>query len=179
MKCLGRLSAPFSRPGYFISIIDPAVGLACPSKEACPGGSNRTGNASCAPGYAGDRCSQCTEGSYLLYNQCHPCGKSALIWIFSVGLPVLALLGATLIPPDRLLRLLHRPLHFPTRTEAVMRLVGTLGILIFRPPPEPSASRGAKLAAKLGASHAHVVEQKHPAASVTSPQTTALPGARA
>jgi hypothetical protein len=105
MKCLGRLSAPFALQGYVISIIDPTVGLPCPSKEACPGGSNRSGNASCAPGYAGDRCSQCTENSYLLYNQCNSCGNSALIWIFSVGLPILVLLGATLIPPDRLLNL--------------------------------------------------------------------------
>ena len=86
MKCLGRLSAPFAKPGYFISPIDPTIGLKCPLEEACLGGPS--GNSSCGPGHAGKRCTRCTEGHYQLYHRCNECGVAALIWIFSVILPV-------------------------------------------------------------------------------------------
>ena len=89
MVCPGQLSAPFAKPGFIISIVDPTAALPCPSEEACLGGLG-SGDANCAPGYAGYRCARCTEGNYLLYNQCKRCGITALIWVFSVLLPIIA-----------------------------------------------------------------------------------------
>jgi hypothetical protein len=56
--------------------------------------SSLASNASCAPTYAGNRCARCTEGHFKLYNQCKPCGITALIWIFSVVLPIAAVVMA-------------------------------------------------------------------------------------
>ena len=99
MVCPGRLSAPFAKPGFFVSTLDPTIALACPSEEACLGGANSgnaSGNASCHPGYAGSLCARCTEGSYLIYHQCKPCGIPALIWSFSVVSPIVAIIGVSL-----------------------------------------------------------------------------------
>jgi hypothetical protein len=99
MMCPGGLSAPFPKRGFIVSRVDPALGLPCPSEEACLGGSNsgNASNASCGPGHAGNRCAQCTDGNYLLYNQCKQCGMPALIWIFSVALPIIVIVGVLLM----------------------------------------------------------------------------------
>ena len=109
MVCPGRLSAPFAKPGFFVSTLDPTIALACPSEEACLGGANSgnaSGNASCHPGYAGSLCARCTEGNYLIYHQCKPCGIPALIWSFSVLLPIVAIIGVSLK-----IQLLAIPMH--------------------------------------------------------------------
>jgi len=99
MVCPGRLSAPFPKRGFFLSRVDPALGLPCPSEEACLGGSHSgsASNASCSPGYTGNRCARCTDGNYLLYNRCKQCGIPAVIWIFSVGLPIVVIIGELLM----------------------------------------------------------------------------------
>jgi hypothetical protein len=99
MVCPGGLSAPLPKRGFFLSRVDPALGLPCPSEEACLGGSHSgsASNASCSPGYAGNRCARCTDGNYLLYNRCKQCGIPAVIWIFSVGLPIVAIIGELLM----------------------------------------------------------------------------------
>lgn len=95
--CPGRLSAPIAKRGFVVSSIDPTKGLPCARLEACLGGSN-SGNSSCGPGYSGNRCARCTEDKYLLYNRCETCGIPALIWIFSVILPIIAVMGVSLNP---------------------------------------------------------------------------------
>lgn len=99
MVCPGGLSAPFPKRGFFLSRLDPALGLPCPSEEACLGGSHtgNASNASCSPGYTGNRCARCTDGNYLLYNRCKQCGIPAVIWIFSVGLPIVFIIGVLLM----------------------------------------------------------------------------------
>ena len=100
MVCLGRLRAPFAMPGFVVSLVDPTIGLPCPSEEACLGGpssGNASGIVTCLAGYAGTRCARCTEGNYLLKNRCKPCGIPALIWTFSVIVPIVAIIGASLM----------------------------------------------------------------------------------
>jgi hypothetical protein len=124
--CPGRLSAPIAKRGFVVSSIDPTKGLPCARLEACLGGSN-SGNSSCGPGYSGNRCARCTEGKYLLYNRCETCGISALIWIFSVILPIIAVMGVSLNPLWPLRCLCVRVDH-ALPTEAV-----TVGALLCSP----------------------------------------------
>jgi hypothetical protein len=56
--------------------------------------SGNASNASCAPTYAGNRCARCADGHFKLYNQCRQCGITALIWVFSVLLPIAAVVMA-------------------------------------------------------------------------------------
>ena len=87
MSCLGRLSSPFARPGFIVSAAVPSLAVECAKFEACLG-------SDCSPGYTGNRCARCAEGTYRLNNACEPCGDSALIWSFGVVLPCIVAIGA-------------------------------------------------------------------------------------
>ena len=74
-----------SSPGWHRSSPDAEALFACPLRGACEPG-NATGDAACAPGYAGPVCAVCAAGYRRWGGECAPCDGAATLALPALGL---------------------------------------------------------------------------------------------
>lgn len=83
-SCPGGVTQPAATTGYYA--VDDDVYVSCIPPNAC------LANSTCALGYEGPRCSECSTGYYRMQWNCLECSGSGDVWRLSLFIVVMVMM---------------------------------------------------------------------------------------